>query len=59
MAKESLLPESYVGTKKASEISGLSQATIARRCREGRVPGAVQDAPRSPWHIPLSSLQFL
>ena len=41
-----------MGTKEASEKWGYSQQTIARWCREGRIPDASQDSKGSPWHIP-------
>lgn len=41
-----------MGTKEASEKWGLSQAYIAKLCRENKIADAEQDAPRSPWRIP-------
>ena len=41
-----------LGTAAAAERWGVSPATVQRWCREGKIPGAVQDAPRRPWHIP-------
>lgn len=46
---------SEVGTKKASELWGVAQATVAKWCREGKIPGATQDKPKSPWHIPVDA----
>lgn len=40
------------GTKEASEKWGVTQAMVARWCREGKIPGATQDKKGSPWHIP-------
>ena len=31
---------------------GYTQATISKWCREGLIPNATQDKPKSPWHIP-------
>lgn len=41
-----------IGTLEASQRWGRSQTTISKWCREGRIPRATQDKPRSPWHIP-------
>ena len=41
-----------IGTKEFSEKYGVSQATVSKWCRENKIEGANQDAPRSPWHIP-------
>lgn len=41
-----------MGTKEAAERWGYKPSTVSRWCREGLIPGADQDAPRSPWHIP-------
>lgn len=41
-----------MGTKEAAEKWGYSQRTIQQWCREGKIKGADQDAPGSPWHIP-------
>jgi len=46
----------YYGTKEASEILGLSQNTISKKCRDGAFPGAEQDAKRSPWRIPKEDI---
>ena len=45
------------GTKFFSELWGVSQATIAKWCREGKIPGATQDKPKSPWHIPANAVK--
>lgn len=44
-----------MGTKEASEKWGLSQRTIAKMCRENKIPGATQDRPGCPWHIPKNA----
>ena len=46
---------SEIGTKKASELWGVSQATVAKWCIDGKIPGATQDKPKSPWHIPADA----
>lgn len=42
----------YMGTKQASALWGYPQNTISRWCQQGKIPGAVQTAPCSPWLIP-------
>ena len=46
-----------IGTKEASQRLGLSQSTIAKMCREGKMKGAEQDSKGSPWHIPESTIE--
>lgn len=45
-----------IGTKEAAERLGLSQSTVAKMCREGKIKGAEQDSKGSPWHIPESTI---
>lgn len=45
------------GTKYFSKLWGVSQNTIAKWCRDGKIPGATQDKPKSPWHIPENSIK--
>ena len=45
----------YMGTKEASEKWGVSQGTIAKWCREGKIPGAEQDAEGSPWRLRIDT----
>ena len=40
------------GTAKFAKKWGVPQATVRKWCREGKIPGATQDKPGSPWHIP-------
>lgn len=47
----------YYGTKEASEILGLKQSTVSKKCREGAFPGAEQDAKNSPWRIPKEDIE--
>lgn len=42
----------YVGSKVKSEEWGVSQSTISKWCREGKIVGAEQDEKGSPWRIP-------
>jgi excisionase family DNA binding protein len=45
----------YMGTKQSAELWGVSQATVSKWCREGKIPGAEQDKPGSPWRIPSNA----
>ena len=40
------------GTKYYARLWGVSQSTIQKWCREGKIAGATQDKKGSPWHIP-------
>ena len=41
-----------MGTKEASEKWGVSQATVQKWCREGKIfPQPTQDKKGSSWHI--------
>lgn len=42
----------YMGTYRASQKWGCSQATIRKWCNEGKIPGAEHDKKGSPWRIP-------
>lgn len=42
----------FMGTFEASQLWGYSQSTITEWCREGKIPGAMQDFYGSSWHIP-------
>ena len=44
-----------MGTREAAEKWNVSQAVVAKWCREGKIPGATQDKPGSPWHIPKNA----
>lgn len=44
-----------MGTKEAAKKWGYSQSTIQKWCREGLIENAAQDAPESPWHIPVNA----
>ena len=45
----------FIGTFEASQLWGYEQSTIARWCREGKIPGAMQDFSGSSWHIPKNA----
>ena len=46
---------SDIGTKQFAEIWGVQQSTVAKWCKEGKIPGATQDRPHCPWHIPADA----
>jgi len=45
----------YMGTSKASELWGCTQATVAKLCRDGKIKGAEQDGVGKPWRIPIDT----
>lgn len=45
----------YMGTSKAAELWGKSQAAISRLCREGKIKGVEHDGPGKPWRIPADT----
>lgn len=47
----------YFGTKEAARQLKVSIGTLSRRCRQGKIPGAEQDAPGSPWRIPVEYIE--
>ncbi len=47
----------FVGTSAMAELWGCSPTTVAKWCREKRIPGAEQDKPGSPWRIPVDALK--
>ena len=51
------IKSSYVGTKDAAKMLGVSQSTISRYCRESIIKNAEQDAPGSPWRIPIEEIE--
>lgn len=46
----------FMGAKEAAKRWGVTQATVSRWCREGEIAGAEQDAPGSPWRIPIDAV---
>lgn len=50
------LDNSFMGTKEASKLWGVTQATVSRWCREGKIDGAEQDEKGSPWRIPKNTI---
>ena len=41
-----------MGTQEADEQWGVSQVTVQKWCRQGKIsPLPTQDKPGSPWHI--------
>ena len=47
-----MLVADSIGTKEAAKLWGVTQATVSKWCREGKVKDAEQDAKGSPWRIP-------
>ncbi len=45
-------PAHYMSTKEAAALWGYPQNTVSRWCKTGKIPGAEQVAPFSPWVIP-------
>ncbi len=43
----------FMGTSKAAELWGCSQATVSKLCREGKIEGVEQDGKGKPWRIPI------
>lgn len=41
-----------IGSKEAASMWGVTQATVSKWCREGKIIGAEQDCKGSPWRIP-------
>lgn len=44
-----------MGTKEAAKKWGVTQTTVQKWCREGKICGATQDRKGSPWHIPKNA----
>ncbi len=44
-----------MGTKQAAEKWGVTQATVAKWCRNNKILGATQDKKGSTWHIPKNA----
>lgn len=58
----SAIPEGFVTAREAAKIlpgGSTTQQTIARLCRDGRLPGAmqVQVGSRVRWIVPVESLK--
>lgn len=46
-----------MGTKEAAARWGVTQATVAKWCREGKIqPAPTQDKVGSPWHIEVDAI---
>lgn len=46
---------SYMGTREAAELWGVTQATVSSWCRNEKIKGAEQDAEGRPWRIPCNA----
>ena len=44
-----------MGTKQAAEKWGVTQATVAKWCRNNLINGVTQDKKGAPWHIPKNA----
>ena len=45
-----------LGTREFAEKYGVTQATVSKWCREGKIPNCNQDGKGSPWHIPKDAV---
>ena len=45
-----------IGTREFAEKYGVTQATVSKWCREGKIPNCNQDGKGSPWHIPKDAV---
>ena len=45
-------PREVLGVPAFAEKFGVSEDTVRRWCREGKIPGAEQDGKGRPWRIP-------
>ena len=45
-----------IGTWEFAEKYGVTQATVSKWCREGKIPNCNQDGKGSPWHIPKDAV---
>ena len=45
-----------MGTREAAKKFEVSQKTVEKWCREGKLKGATQDKKGSPWHIPENAI---
>ena len=45
-----------IGTREFAEKYGVTQATVSKWCREGKIPNCDQDGKGSPWHIPKDAV---
>ena len=42
--------------QEVAEKFGVTQATVSKWCREGKIPDCNQDRKGSPWHIPKDAV---
>lgn len=50
---------SNIGTKEAARRWNVTENTVRKWCREGKIYGATQDKKWSPWHIPQDAIKPL
>lgn len=48
-----------IGTREFAEKYGVTQATVSKWCREGKILNRNQDGKGSPWHIPKDAFRPL
>jgi hypothetical protein len=46
----------YLSTAQAAAILGLDANSVRDLCRQGLLPGAIQNAPNSSWKIPVAAV---
>ena len=46
-----------IGTKEAAKRWQVTEETIRKWCREGKIKGVTQDKKGSPWHIPQNAIK--
>ena len=46
---------SDMGTREAAKMWHVTQQTVQKWCREGKIYGATQDEKGCPWHIPKTA----
>lgn len=56
LTKKEIIAVKYMGTREASEKWDIPQSIIAQWCKKGLINGAEQDAPGSPWRIPVDAI---
>lgn len=56
MERKELGMSDSIGSKEFATKFGCRQAKVTEWCRKGMIPGANQDSPGSPWHIPKDAV---
>ena len=51
------IPEStFLTIREAASRMAISRGIVRGLCREGRLPGAIQDYEHGPWRIPTKAV---